>query len=253
MVVGAADADNAARAPSEISVSRIKPAYEQVADQLRDLIVSGRLLPGDRLPVEARLSATFGVSRSTVREALRSLTAQNLVSTSRGVTGGTFVSDTTPRLLISHLEARLGLLSATDAITAAELLEARELFEVPAAKLAAQRRTQGQVEVMRAVIERELRLPGRGGEFEHNSQFHALVLDACGNRLVEVLTAPIFAVIRSRFLRDDVPRRFWFQVDKDHLSILGHIEAADGDAAAHAMRIHLTRLRKTYQPAGRNG
>lgn len=249
MVAGAVGADGIAQKPGEIPVSRIKPAYEQVANQLRDLIVSGRLVPGDRLPVEAKLSATFGVSRSTVREALRSLTAQNLVYTSRGVTGGTFVADTTPGLLSSYLETGLSLLSGMDAITAEELLEARELFEVPATRLAAERRTQVHIDNMRAAIERESGAPGRGAKFERNTHFHTIVLDAAGNKLVEVMTVPIFGVIHSRFLRDDVPAGFWGQVDKDHLAILGHIEAGDGDAAAEAMRVHLTRLRETYQPA----
>lgn len=242
-----ADADTRTLISDEIPVSRIKPAYEQVADQLRDLIVSGRLTPGDRLPVEAKLSATFGVSRSTVREALRSLTAQNLVYTSRGVAGGTFVSATTPGLLTSYLETGLSLLSGMDAITADELLEARELVEAPAARLAAQRRTADDIAEMRAAIERESGGTGRGAKFEHNTQFHVLVLTAAGNKLVEVLTLPIFSVIRTRFLRDDVPRQTWSQVDGDHLAILQHIEAGDGDAAMQDMREHLIRLRATYQ------
>ena len=123
------------------TVSKIKPAYQQVADQLRSLILSGELGPGDRLPVESEMSTTFGVSRSTVREALRSLSAQNLVYTSRGVTGGTFIADASPPVLSASLETGLSLLNGAEAITLAELLEAREMFEVPATRLAARRRT----------------------------------------------------------------------------------------------------------------
>jgi GntR family transcriptional regulator, transcriptional repressor for pyruvate dehydrogenase complex len=241
-----ADSDTKARTSGEIPVSRIKPAYEQVADQLRDLIVSGTLSPGDQLPVEAKLSARFGVSRSTVREALRVLTAQNLVYTSRGVAGGTFVTATTPGLLSSYLETGLSLLSGMEAISAAELIEARELYEAPAARLAAERRTAEDIASMRAAIEQESRSSSRGARFEHNTQFHVLVLAAAGNRLVEVLTLPIFGVIRARFLREDVPGQVWSQVDGDHLAILRHIEAGDGDAAMQQMREHLTRLRDTY-------
>lgn len=68
---------------SSVQVSRIKPAYAQVAAQLRDLVVTGKLGPGDQLPAENELAAGFGVSRSTVREALRSLAAQDLVHTTR--------------------------------------------------------------------------------------------------------------------------------------------------------------------------
>lgn len=232
---------------ADITVTRIKTAYEQVVDQLRDLIVSGGLQPGDRLPVEGKLAATFGVSRGTVREALRVLAAQNLVYTSRGVAGGTFIADASPGLLSSYLETGLSLLSGTDQITPAEVLEARELIEVPATRLAAQRRTEEQLQEMRAAVDHEMTASSRGGRFEHNSRFHAVVLEAAGNRLVEVLTLPMFGVIRKRFLRDDAPSRFWSQVDQDHLAILQHLEAGDADVAAETMRDHLAKLRAVYE------
>lgn len=244
------DGNATVRKSDEIPVSRIKPAYEQVIDQLRDLIITGHLAPGDRLPVEAKLAATFGVSRSTVREALRSLTAQNLVYTSRGVTGGTFVAVTTPDHLSSYLETGLSLLSGMDAITVNELLEAREMFEPPAARLAAERRTEAHISEMRTAINREALATGRSARFECNTHFHTLVLSAAGNKLAEVMTVPIFSVIRSRFLRDDMPGKLWSQVDDDHLAILRHIEAGSGDASMAAMRDHLARVREAYQGGG---
>ena len=238
------------RGPSEFAVRKIKPAYQQVADQLRDLIISGELGPGDRLPIEGQLSTTFGVSRSTVREALRSLSAQNLVYTSRGVAGGTFISETSPRVLSGYLETGLSLLNGSDAITSAELLEAREIFEVPATRLAAKRRTPEQITAMREAIEREVASTDRSSTFEHNTLFHAAVLEAAGNRLAEVIISPIFGVIRSRFLNDGATGRFWKQVDEDHLTILKHIEGGDENAAADAMKQHLRRLSEAYLRQG---
>lgn len=246
-----------AKVPGAFAVSKIKPAYQQVADQLRDLIISGELGPGDRLPIEGNLSATFGVSRSTVREALRSLAAQNLVYTSRGVAGGTFIADTSPQVLAAYLETGLSLLNGSDAITSAELLEAREMFEVPATRLAAARRTPEQLKEMHEAIEREVASTDRGSTFEHNTLFHTAVLEAAGNRLAEVMISPIFGLIRSRFLADAASVRFWKEIDNEHSTILGHIEAGDGDAAGDAMRDHLRRLSQTYQrqdvPQGRRG
>src|SRR5438876_352461 len=66
-------------------------SYQALADGLRAQITSGKLRPGDRLPTEPQLCAQSGLSRSTVREALRLLTSQNLIVTTRGVTGGSFV------------------------------------------------------------------------------------------------------------------------------------------------------------------
>jgi GntR family transcriptional repressor for pyruvate dehydrogenase complex len=140
------------RSRQALSVKRIRPAYEQVAEQLRELILNGTLSPGDQLPVEAELSAVFGVSRSTVREALRMLSSQSLIYTARGVTGGTFVAETSPDAISDFLETSIGLLSGSHEITADELLEARDLLEVPAARLAALRRTDEHLEAMRQAI-----------------------------------------------------------------------------------------------------
>src|SRR5437764_15085885 len=73
-------------------VKRVRKAYEQVYDQLRELIMRGELVRGQRLPGEAELAREFGVSRGTVREALRLLAAQDLIRTAKGAGGGSFVT-----------------------------------------------------------------------------------------------------------------------------------------------------------------
>src|SRR3954468_11719481 len=105
---------SAAGARAALAVSRLQPAYQQVADQLRALIISGELVAGDRLPPEGELGASFGVSRSTVREALRSLASQGLIETTRGTTGGTFVTRIKPAAVTSYLETSIGLMSGTE-------------------------------------------------------------------------------------------------------------------------------------------
>ena len=103
-----------------LGVSRVRPAYQQVADQLLDLILSGSLSSGDRLPSEAELSGVFGVSRSTVREALRVLASRDLIHTLRGTTGGTFVSRVKFEQVSEYLEASLGLLTGSSDVSAPE-------------------------------------------------------------------------------------------------------------------------------------
>src|ERR1051325_7951226 len=79
--------------PEGVTGSSVRPpAYQLLADELRADITSGRLQPGERLPPEPELCVKTGVSRSTVREALRLLARQHLIVTTRGVTGGSFVS-----------------------------------------------------------------------------------------------------------------------------------------------------------------
>jgi GntR family transcriptional repressor for pyruvate dehydrogenase complex len=229
-----------------LALKRIRPAYEQVADQLRELVVSGAIEPGDRLPVEGMLSGEFGVSRSTIREAIRLLSSQSLVHTVRGPAGGTFVSDSDPESLRDYLETSIGMLSGNRGVTVGELLEVREALEVPAARLAAKRRTAEHVEAMRDAVTRDLDQSGRAERFQQNEEFHYHVLAAAGNRLLSVVTGPVYNVIQTRFLKDE-SRPFYPKVHDEHAHIIDCIEASDGDAAATAMLEHLTRLRPVYE------
>jgi DNA-binding FadR family transcriptional regulator len=231
---------------SVLSVNRIQPAYAQVAGQLRDLIVTGQIRTGDQLPNEAELGSIFGVSRSTVREALRSLAAQSLVYTSRGVTGGTFVAKLDAETVSEYLRTSLGLMSGSAGVSVSELLETRAALEVPAARFAAIRRTD---EVLQELRE-NASIQSIGDEatrYVKNSRFHELILDASRNRLLGLVASPLFDVLKSRFRREEVEKSYWTHVDEDHREILHFIEARDADGAEAAMRSHLTRLEATYE------
>ncbi len=238
---------------SSLEVARIQPAYRQVTNQLRDRIISGSLAPGDRLPSEAELSTLFGVSRSTIREALRLLSSQSLIRTTRGVKGGTFVTEIDPAEVTDQFETSLGLLRGNERISVTELLEARQLLEVPAARLAAERRTEAHIEAMKIAIDLEKPETERGRRFEHHQEFHSLILDAAGNRLLRVMTVPIFRVIRSYFINDEHGAPDWHRVDDHHTRILEQIVAKDAGGAAQAMNDHLNTLRDDYEAAERAG
>src|SRR3954469_16207559 len=92
----------------DLPIGKVKPAYMQVSEQLRDLILSGWLQDGQRLPSEDALAGQFGASRSTVREALRLLSSERLVTTVRGVNGGTFVTPPTMAGVGDYLQSSLG-------------------------------------------------------------------------------------------------------------------------------------------------
>jgi GntR family transcriptional regulator, transcriptional repressor for pyruvate dehydrogenase complex len=231
---------------AELGISPIRPAYEQAADQLRALILGGLLKAGDQLPVEGRLSAMFGVSRSTIREALRLLSSQGLIRTVRGVSGGTFVSEAQTSDVSEYLETSLGLLSGTRAITPDELLEARDLYEVPAASLAATRRTEEHLEAMRQVVAEEKAETARGRRFKQHHRFHSLVLEAAGNRLLRLTAEPVFGVIHAQFLQDRSDDEYWRKIDNDHEVILEAIALNQAEDAGRLMRDHLTRLRSMY-------
>jgi len=228
------------------------PAYKQVAERLRALILSGKLVPADRLPSEAGLSLLFKVSRSTTREALRLLSSQNLIMTSRGPTGGSYVAHPEPRHIQDFLQVNLGLLAAGSPVTVRALFEARGLLEAPAAGMAATRRTAEQLDGLRACVR-----PARGDEdpgrlFEMNRAFHVQLLEAADNVVLTTLSQPVFGVIRGRFGRNDANDAFWTQVVHDHEAILAAIEAGDSDHAQSEMRRHMGHLEAAYSNMEQN-
>jgi len=229
------------------AVDRVRPAYQQVAEQLMARILDGSLGAGDRLPSEGELSAAFGVSRSTTREALRVLASRDLIKTVRGTTGGSFVARVDAAQVSEYLETSLGLMSGSAAVSLDQMLEARELLEIPAARLAATRRTEQQLDDLGVAIENEQRLRDRGEKFREHRHFHSIVLEASGNGLLKLMNDPVFAVLRAQFWRPEMPTEYWAGVDHDHQEIRQLLEARDVEGVTIAMRDHLVRIRPAYR------
>jgi GntR family transcriptional regulator, transcriptional repressor for pyruvate dehydrogenase complex len=234
-----------------LSFDRVRPAYQQVADQLMERILDGSLAAGDRLPPEGDLAAAFGVSRSTVREALRVLASRDLVVTARGTAGGSFVAHAEAEQVSVFLETSIGLMSGSDDVTLDQMLEAREMVEVPASRLAAVRRGPDHLAQLHAAIATEQRVGGRGERFERNKHFHGIVLEASGNKLFTLVNEPVFRVLRARFSKPEMPPEYWEMVSADHAEITRLIEDQDQQGAATAMREHMRRIRPAYHAAPR--
>ena len=234
-------------------VVRVRKAYEQVYDQLRDLIIRGELPRGERLPGEIVLARQFGVSRGTVREALRALEAHNLIRTAKGASGGSFVTLPTVDHVSEFLEANISLLSEANDVTLEEFLETRRLLEVFAARQCALRRDDDDLARLRETILENPDELGTEQRYVYNQQFHTAVLDAAGNTLLRIAAQPIFSVLQTNLSRETMSPRFPARVNDDHRSILEAIEAGDGDAAAEEMRKHLAYLSRTYKSMWRQG
>ena len=129
-----------------------KPAdlSAQIAQAIRDAIISGELIVDERLPSEAELSEQFQVSRPTVREALKRLAAQSLIRTQRGASGGAFVNRLSFEGAYSQQITTSTLLLSMNAVSFDTACEARFALERACAPLSAQRRTADQLATMRA-------------------------------------------------------------------------------------------------------
>jgi DNA-binding FadR family transcriptional regulator len=234
--------DQEGEQPGGFPVARVRPAYEQVAEQLRSLIMSAELKPGSRLPSEAELATMFGVGRTTIREGLRTLTSQQLLMTTRGVTGGTFVVTPDSDNISRYLETSIGLLTGTSRLTIGELLEARVCLELPATRMATKRLTPEKTGLLRATVE-------IGSDAKTNmehSRFHTAILDVAGNRMLEVMAKPIFDVLRTRLNRAAAPEDFWRQTSAEHAAIYQAIVNGDEDGAERLMAEHLDHLASVY-------
>jgi DNA-binding FadR family transcriptional regulator len=210
---------------------------DQVIDQLRDEIATGVWPVGGKIPPEPALSQSLGVGRNTVREAVRALTHAGLLDCRQG--DGTYVRAT------SELSGAVRRRLATAELI--EILEVRRGLEVEAARLAAARRTDADLAVIGAALERRdaARAAGDHGEFvEADLAFHTAVVDATHNRVLTDLYHGFSSVLRASIGTAGILMRHG---DVPHSPIAAAIEAGDAEAAAQATHSCLDEVLRSTQ------
>lgn len=153
-----------------------------IAERIRQDILSGALVADDRLPSESELSETHGVSRATVREALKRLAAQSLIRTKRGATGGAFVHRQSFEDAYTQMASNATLLITLNEVDITTACEARFALERGCVRLAAKHRQHHHLDKMRAEITRQ-KDPELSDEAFCASDvaFHRALVDAAGN------------------------------------------------------------------------
>jgi GntR family transcriptional repressor for pyruvate dehydrogenase complex len=225
-------------------VVRIRGASEQVAAAIQHRIQTDGLEPGDFLGREEDLASEFGVSRPTLREALKLLASGNLIRANKGPGGGIFVAHTADQGVRRSLIDSVDMMIETGAVSLEELLEARTLLEVPLAGLAALQASETTVERLREALAAETAANGDMDAIHAaDTAFHREIAAAAGNRIAQALTGWVFEVLQPRLLvqlRDAVVPR---AVLDQHTALLKAIEKGDRTRAERAMREHLLYLR----------
>ncbi|SDJ05602.1 FadR/GntR family transcriptional regulator [Lentzea albidocapillata] len=210
--------------------------YEQVLERLRAHVVEAGLSAGDRLPAERDLAASLGVSRASIKQAIVVLEVQGLVEARHG--GGTYlVRDTLDVEPVEQLVERRKRLP--------EVLEAREALETKLAELAAERRTDAELETIRAALDfMRDEIGGGDNGVEGDRRFHAAVTAAAHSSLLAEFMKTIAEQItesRTESLRQPGrPSRSLAQ----HTAIYEAIAAGDAKKAAAAMRKHVRTVAK---------
>ena len=227
-----------------IDADRSGTMLEGVVVQLREMIQRGELRPGDRLPPERDLAKQFGVSRPTLRAAIRSLAAVGVLQARQGA--GTFV--VTAKGLPALDSSPLRLMAALHGFTTAEMFEARQSLEMAIAGLAAERATSDQ---MASMAEEMASMYASIDEPEqylvHDMLFHQTIAAASGNRILTALMNMVSTILFD-VRRKTVQRAHDFKESAEmHRQIYRAIRDRNPEAARNAMRDHLMLAQKAQE------
>lgn len=223
---------------------------KQIARQIRQAIVDGRLRADDRLPGEEELAARYGVSRPTIREALKRLAAQNLIRSRRGPAGGTFVNRPSQEDLRDALATAAMLGVGLGEFALADVAQARRELELICCRLAAGNRDPEQLAVMAG----ELASQARGDLSDEafcasDVRFHRALADATNNRMLQLVMVtviealqPVMNLVVYRF-RDRV-----LVVDQ-HRRLLEALQAGDPETACAVLAEQMDCLAEQFAAA----
>jgi GntR family transcriptional repressor for pyruvate dehydrogenase complex len=212
---------------------------EEIFDRIRAAIVDGRLRPGDRLPSERELTERFGVSRVSVRDALRILEASGLVEIRVGARGGAFVTVPGPGLVGEGLANMLFL----SQVSALEVTEARVIFELGMLPLVCARATEEDIEALEEICERSQAEVDAGTyDVELSAEFHRALAKAAHNRATELMAGTFYGpLLMSLQQAKAVAPEMGQRGVTEHVALVEAIRARDADAARDIMLEHLSR------------
>jgi GntR family transcriptional repressor for pyruvate dehydrogenase complex len=223
----------------EIEPVRSTRIYEEIVRQIKNLITEGKLRSGDQLPPERDLAEQFKVSRTSVREALRTLESLGLIAIRPG--GGTFVREVSVEALIEPLA--LVILNQREAVS--ELFEARRLLEPAIASLASLRATDDEIQEMERILEEQAKQVAIGNTgVEQDAAFHSAIARSTHNRaILRIINALMDLLAQSREETLQTPGRAT-RSHQDHLRVLAAIKARDDRASRQAMLDHLVAVER---------
>ncbi len=223
---------------------------EEVAEQLKQSIVSGHFNPGEKLPPERDLSEQFRVSRVAIREALRKLEHAGFIITRQGATGGAYVTDLNFEYLVN---AFLDLFLA-DKISIPELHHVRLLIEPEVARLAAANITPEYAQQLKEALDiEELPISSLPVDVDRKQRVHLILAEMCGNRFFEALMRSLLGLTK-KVVEAVNPIPDYVHPAGMHRSVVEAVVAGNTEAASEAMKKHtldfgenFIKMEKTYR------
>ncbi len=223
---------------------RIPKTAEIVAARIRNAIIRGTLKDGDTLPAEAQLIADFDVSRPTIREAIRILESEKLISVSRGARGGARVNQPTYEMVARAA----GIALQANGATLGDVYELRTIIEPAAARMVAERNAKAGAAALRAQLETEKELLKASKDIARQlADFHRILIDLSGNITLMMVGHALHGIVdkhqalaqRHAQARTDLETRLKLARSglRSQAKLIELIEAGDG-AAAQAHWLH---------------
>lgn len=221
---------------------RHKLVYEVVADEIISRIRSGELAVGEKLPPERVLAEDLGVSRTSLREALRSLVSMGYIRSAIG--GGNYVNE----VGIEHVLPSLSALMTQDKELAADIIEVRRFLEAHTASLAAKHSTKTQqARIYGTILDMQAEIENGGNGAKGDYSFHLEIAHACGNRGFSVIVELCNELVaESQQATLNIPGQPSKSV-QDHLLIFEAIRSGDEKRARHEMDLHLDKAMRNLE------
>lgn len=211
--------------------------YQDIVEQIQRRIIQGDLKPGDRLPAERELAEDFDVSRTAVREAIKSLAEKDLIEIQVG--RGTFVKVPSPDRVADTINVLLQVARGSTN----DLQVARQILEVPIARLAASNRKQEHLDRLSSLIDTmESEIDSPKAFVKADTDFHGELARATSNPVLHVLIHPIISLLRDeQTFAVDYQTAFEAALTS-HREIYEHVESQNPEKAGASMRSHLEQV-----------
>jgi len=210
---------------------------DRVIGRVRDMIQAGQLLPGDRLPAERELAAMLGVSRNSLREAVRALSLVNVLTVRQG--DGTYVASLEPAALLGSTRFVVDLLQG---VTVLELFELRRILEGWAAEQAAARIDQERLNRLGELVETMKSAGSMDSVADADSEFHRLIAEAAGNKLLASLLDSLAGqTLRTKLALYGIDKRTRDTAVAEHEEIHRSLVSRSPELAHNAAAFHVKR------------
>lgn len=230
----------------KIKNKKLLTLSEQIVEQIKQSIVEGHLKKGDKLPSEQELVDLYQVSRPTIRDAIKFLSASKLIYTKPGAKGGHFITDISPQTFIDDFSNYINISLVLEGFSINELTEYRRMIEIKTCSLAAERRTEQDLKELRNLVPNPNDSLSDLEYFDRDFEFHRALAKATYNSLIIITTEAIINVVKPMFQfvhgTNELKEKLAYELN----DIYQVIEQGDSKLAEEKMAYHLKHFEKDF-------